>query len=163
MTEQARKPIRPYVRLGLVGLGLCAVALSLNLRQNLPAWLGDMFFWQIVSGIALSLLLGYQYALLIARRFGRALDVQFHGHWHRYAGIAMIFLFALHAIRFGYAWTSSLSLVFLLAAASGLMNRETMRYRSKPLYLLWFGLHVGLSAALLPLALLHIWVALAFK
>ena len=72
-------------------------------------------------------------------------------------------LFALHAVRFGYGWTHILSVVFLLCAASGLMNREVVRYRSQATYNFWFWCHIALASALLPLIAVHIWVALAYQ
>ena len=84
-------------------------------------------------------------------------------HWWCSLGAATAALFAAHAVRFGYGWTSALSLSFLALAASGLMNREIMRYRATWAYNLWLFLHVALSAALVPLALVHVWVALAYE
>ena len=44
-----------------------------------------------------------------------------------------------------------------------MLNREVLGYRSNLLYLIWLALHIGLSAAMVPLITVHIWVALAYQ
>lgn len=163
MNRPTRPEQKPYFRIGLAILLLATLSFLSDARLLLQGPIAEWFTWQILSGFTLSLLLAFQFALLFARLFGTAEQVRRHYHWHRYLGIALTVLFALHAVRFGYAWTSALSLLFFASALSGLMNRETMRYRNKALYLFWYGIHVAVSTILVPVAVLHIWVALAFK
>lgn len=154
---------RPYAILGLLGLALAIAALAADMRSAVDWLLPGRFAWQVVTGLILALAMGYQWLLLVARLSGRAAMVQRRYRWHRWIGAAMTVLFVLHAVRFGYGWTSTLATVFLLTALTGLLNREVIPYRSRWHYMLWFGAHVALSAFLVPLTALHIWVALAFE
>ena len=142
-----------------LGLGL----LLLRHRDLVADWLADWLLWQIATGVVLTTLLVYQWSLLAARLAKHAPASRTHYHWHRYIGVVMTMLFILHAVRFGYYWTSALAIVFLLNGLAGLLNKEVIRYKSRGAYLVWYGLHVGLSAILMPLTALHIWVALAFE
>jgi hypothetical protein len=153
---------RPYALAALAALTAALVVLGAGLAPGirLGAW---GLAWQVVTGGALLGAVAWQWMLLIARMTGPAETVLRHYARHRLVGAATAALFAAHAVRFGYGWTSALSLTFLLLAASGLLNREIMRYRAKWTYNLWLFLHVALSAALLPLALVHVWVALAYE
>ena len=153
---------RPYALAALAALTAALVVLGAGLAPGirLGAW---GFAWQVLTGSALFGAVAWQWQLFLARLSGPAASVQRHYSLHRLVGAATAALFAAHAVRFGYGWTSALSLSFLALAASGLMNREIMRYRATWAYNLWLFLHVALSAALVPLALVHVWVALAYE
>ena len=75
----------------------------------------------------------------------------------------MTYLFALHAVRMGHTWMTLLSVVFFLIALTGVLNREVLRYRQNWIYLVWLSAHIGLSAMMVPLVALHVWVALAYQ
>lgn len=163
MTALIRSAARSYGSWGVVLLVMGAGMLALHHRDYVTGYLADWFAWQIVTGAALAGLMIYQWGLLAARLSGNAEASRARYRWHRYVGVAMTGLFILHAVRLGYHWTSALTVVFLLNGAVGLMNRELVRYRTRGRYLLWYGGHVALSAILVPLVVLHIWVALAFE
>jgi len=129
----------------------------------MQSWPVNWFLWQIFTGLILAGLLIYQWALLAARLVGTPQSARRHYHWHRYVGVVMTALFILHAVRFGHYWTSALAIVFLLNGFVGLLNKEAVAYKTRGLYLIWYGLHVSLSAVLMPLTAVHIWVALVYE
>jgi predicted ferric reductase len=163
MTALIKSAARSYAVWGAV---LLVIGLGLLLFQNrepLGARLFGGFLWQVATGATLSALMIWQWGLLAARLSGTAIQVQRQYNWHRYAGIALIALFILHAPRFGFYWTSGLAMVFLANGLVGLLNREIIPWRRRGHYLIWYGLHVALSAILIPLSAVHIWTALAFE
>ncbi|MEQ8340200.1 MAG: hypothetical protein RID15_16460 [Marinovum algicola] len=153
---------RPYVMLGLLALAFAVAALTAGTAFR-PWPLGGTLTWQVVTGTLLLTGMGYQWMLLRARTGGTAADVRRHYAAHRWVGVGLVLVFALHAVRFGHAWTSALALCFVAIAATGLLNREVIPYRSRWLYRAWLWLHIALSSALIPLVALHIWVALTYQ
>lgn len=152
-----RTPKPAYFRLGLGALALGLLSVS-----GLP--LPDhALTWQVITGAAMAGLMIYQWVLLLARLTGRQSDVIRHTAWHKIAGVALILLFALHVPRFGYMWTSIITLVFLANAVVGVMNRETLRIKHPRFQTMWLWLHTCLSAMLMPLVALHIWIALIYE
>ncbi len=152
----------PYVPLILFAVVFAGVPLSSEIKSVLAQPLTG-FAQQVVTGTLLLGLLGYQWVLFFLRvtkdnRNARKVLVR-----HRWVGAAATLLFALHAVRFGHVWMSTLSAVVFLIALTGVLNREVLRYRSNVIYLLWLVVHIGLSAALVPLVVVHIWVALAYQ
>ena len=163
MSTPIRFSFKLYAGVGVFLVLLALVMLSINYRAFFTLQQADWFIWQTVTGATLGLALLYQFALMIARIGKDAKGSQTHFKWHRYVGIAMLFVFILHAVRFGHALTLVLSVVFLLNSLMGVLNREVVRYPNKRLFYVWYAAHVGLSAILLPLAVLHAWVALAYE
>lgn len=153
----------PYALLGLAGILLAILALAADFRAAVADVMPGWYVWQVATGTALVAAMAYQWLLLAARLARHTPDAQRRYRWHRWVGAGMTLVFVLHAVRFGYGWNSTLAVVFLLAAASGLMNRELVPYRTRGHYLIWFGVHVALSALLVPLTALHVWVALAYE
>ncbi|MCJ7873832.1 hypothetical protein Q4577_13870 [Marinovum sp. 2_MG-2023] len=152
---------RPYAMLGLFGLALITTVFTAGVALR-PAF--DLTLsWQIVTGALLVTGMAYQWMLLVARQTGKAAEVRRHYAAHRWVGVGMTLLFAVHAVRFGHAWTSVLAMCFIAVAATGLLNREVIPYRSKLLYNVWLWLHIALSSALIPLTALHIWIALTYQ
>ncbi|SMP23873.1 hypothetical protein [Shimia sagamensis] len=152
----------PYVLIILIALGLGMILLSSEAKSVLAKPLTG-FSQQVATGLLLLGLLGYQWVLFFKRvtkdnRNARQAVVR-----HRWVGTAATLLFAIHAVRFGHVWMSTLSAVVFLVALTGVLNREVLRYRSNMIYLVWLLVHIGLSAALVPLVAVHIWVALAYQ
>jgi len=158
-----KSAVRSYAVWGGVLLCLGLGLLMVHHRDLVAGWQSNWFVWQVVTGLILTAMLIYQWALMAARLAQNAPASRRHHHWHRFVGVGMTVLFILHAVRFGYYWTSALAIVFLLNGLTGLLNKEVIRYRSRGNYLAWYGLHIGLSAILMPLTALHIWVALMFE
>lgn len=153
---------RPYVFLGLMGLGITLAVLTLGGAMQSVGLTGSLT-WQVTTGALLLTGMIYQWLLLFAREEGDAAKVRRHYAAHRWVGVAMTLLFAAHAVRFGHAWTSAVAWTFLAVAATGLLNREVIRYRSRWLYLLWLWVHIALAAALVPLIAFHVWIALTYQ
>ena len=119
---------------------------------------------QAASGLALTTLIIYQWLLLTGRMSLQKLQVvRTRYQAHRWVGVAAMVLFGIHAVRMGYGWTNALSLTFISLSVTGLMNREIIRYRSPWLFNVWLWTHIALASALMPLLLIHIWVALAYE
>lgn len=154
-----RTPYMPRILFAVVFAG---VLLSSEIKSVLAHPLSG-FAQQVVTGTLLLGLLGYQWVLFFKRvtkdnRNTRKVLVR-----HRWVGAAATLLFALHAVRFGHVWMSTLSAVVFLIALTGVLTREVLRYRSNVIYLVWLVTRIGLSAALVPLVAVHIWVALAYQ
>lgn len=152
----------PYVPLILFAVVFAAVLLSAELKSALASPLTG-FVQQVVTGTLLLGLLGYQWVLFFKRVTKDSRNAWTVLVRHRWVGAAATLLFALHAVRFGHVWMSALSAVVFLIALTGVMNREVLRYRSNAIYLIWLVTHIGLSAALVPMVAVHIWVALAYQ
>ncbi|TCL09294.1 hypothetical protein BXY66_1339 [Shimia isoporae] len=152
----------PYAFLILMALSLAAVVISREWQTNVLSALGG-FEFQVVTGALLVTGYGYQWLLFfkrVTRDSSRAREVL---KSHRWVGVGMTYVFALHAVRFGHVWMTTLSVVFFLVAFTAVLNRDVLRYRQNWIYLIWLALHIGFSAMLVPLIGLHIWVALAFQ
>lgn len=154
----ARK--RPYLLIGCSGIVLIALFLQMGVMvKTMPV--NVQFIWQVVTGLLLTMLVIYQCVLLIVRIVGA--NAKSHYKAHRWLGVFSTFVFALHALSFGYGWTMALVIVFILSAITGMLNREIVRYLKPWKYKLWYWSHVTLSINLLPLVAVHIWVALAYE
>lgn len=153
---------RPYANALFLALGLVVLALwsdgSLPAQLALPA-----FDFQVVTGLLLLLCLMVQWILFGKRLLRSARNMRQHVVLHRWSGVAATLLFSAHAIRMGHVWMTMLSVTFFLVAVTGVLNREVMGYRSNVLYLMWLACHIGLSAVMMPLIAVHIWVALAYQ
>lgn len=152
----------PYAVLILMALSLAVLVIAQDLQSGALVAL-SAFEFQVVTGALLVTGLCYQWVLFFKRvlrdtRNARAVTVN-----HRWVGVGMTYLFALHAVRLGHTWMTVLSAVFFLIAMTGVLNREVLRYRQNWIFLTWLALHIGLSAMLVPLVALHIWVALAYQ
>jgi hypothetical protein len=115
----------------------------------------------VVTGISLLSALGFQWYLL-RKRWLKTMT-RFDLVMHRWIGVLATFFFALHAARVGHSWMIVLTIVFVLTALTGLMNKEVMKYPQRWMYLLWLGLHISLSTIMLPMIAVHVWVALAYQ
>lgn len=162
MTDTSRPPSRlPRYALIAVLTALAAPPAVLISEQIAEGPRG--LAWQIVTGSLLTMGLAHQWCLSLARILGDARAATSLLAWHKWAGIAMLVAFILHAPGFGHVWTSTLAAVFLACAFLGAFNRETMRRMGRGMYLAWFGLHTALAAVLVPMALTHIWIALVYE
>ncbi|MDA7427120.1 hypothetical protein PGB28_01515 [Primorskyibacter aestuariivivens] len=154
---------RPYVILGLIGLSLVVLVFTAETALQPTRWAGSLS-WQVATGTALLAAILYQWVLLWVRdRKAPARKQRKHYTAHRWVGVATTLLFAVHAVRFGHAWTSVLAVTFIAVAATGLLNREVIPYRSSWLYHLWLWVHIALASALLPLIAVHVWIALSYQ
>lgn len=152
----------PYAGAVFLGLALVIAALSVEVSALELQPFARLSF-QVVTGALLLTCLSYQWVLFAKRVLKDARGMRSHVKLHRWVGVSATLLFAVHALRVGHVWMTLLSAVFFLVALTGFLNREVLGYRSNLLYLIWLALHIGLSAAMVPLIAVHIWVALAYQ
>jgi len=150
----------PYLMLGVLGALMVLAFVQLDvLARTVPV--GVLFIWQVCTGMLVTALVFYQMLLLVFRVCG--IKTQAHYKAHRWVGASSITVFAFHAVGFGYAWTNMLAVCFALSAITGLLNREVINYKHKWIYIFWYWCHVTISINLIPLIIIHIWVALSFE
>lgn len=146
-----------------LGWGIAAVVLALAAMVIGPDVIARSFSWQVLSGTALLVCMIYQWTVFVQRFTKTTTNALQHFLAHRWVGVAATVLFALHAVRPGEVWMTALSIIFMGIAVTGLLNREVVKYRKQWMYLAWLGLHMCLSAMLVPFLLVHIWAALAYQ
>ncbi|MFY0597232.1 MAG: hypothetical protein JXQ85_12445 [Cognatishimia sp.] len=153
-----RAPHVPWVILGLW-------LIFMTVWQQYLDWLPVMsaFAWQLVTGLTLLGFVVYQWILLLKRMCNDTRNARFHMMAHRWVGVAATYMFILHAVRMGHTWTTGLAMVFFLLGVTGVLNRQVLKYRQPWIHAVWQFCHIGLSAVLLPLVIVHIWVALAYQ
>lgn len=154
-----RVPYASWILLALL-MGLIAISREWQTAYFEPSL---RFNLRVTTGTCLLICLCFQWVLLVGRVTRKNVNTRKVLITHRWVGVATTYLFALHAVRFGYVWMTSLSAVLFLVALTGVLNRDVLRFRKNWIYLLWLACHIGLSAALMPLVAVHIWVALAYQ
>jgi hypothetical protein len=132
------------------------------MRAKLPAPVG-VFTWQILTGLGLLGLFVHQWIVVIRKWTGVRRRGDASKFWHIVVGLGMLVAFVLHAPRIGHAGSLALAAVFLANSALGMTHFLVMRARSQRLFLTWTFLHYGLSLVMIPLIVIHIWAAIAFK
>ncbi len=153
---------QPYLILGGFTVVLALLALF-ELIQGVLSPATPEFLWQWITGSLLVIALTYQWYLFYLRQTQRTQHARFHYLAHRWVGVTATGVFALHAISAGHMWTSALAIVFVLTAITGILNREIIPYPQRWMYLVWFWVHMTLSTVMIPLVLIHIWVALLYQ
>ncbi|MEM1237079.1 MAG: hypothetical protein AAGI10_08925 [Pseudomonadota bacterium] len=149
-----------------LGWGIAAVFFALLAAIAGPEEMGALtrsFSWQVVTGSALTVCMIYQWTVFAQRFTKDTKNARQHYNAHRWVGVGATLLFAIHAVRPGHAWMTALAVVFIGIAVTGLLNREVVKYRKQWMYLAWLGMHMCLSAILVPLLAIHIWAALAYQ
>lgn len=149
----------PYAYAGLFAVALSAFSLLIRLQDSvIPA--ASYFVWQTVTGTILISVIGFQWVLMGRRWAGQMARKDVVSH--RWSGVFATLVFALHATRIGHTWMTIVTVVFFLVAITGILNKEVLKFKNRATYLVWLALHVLLSVALVPLAMVHIWIALVF-
>ena len=143
-------------------LAVAVVSVALRLPERLPLPVAQLT-WQILTGSVLLGLYIFQWRVFLDRWMGRGGRSEAHVVTHRWVGAAMLLLFAVHALKLGYGLSLVLAVVFLANGLVGLMSRREIPLRGPNQVLVWTFVHVALSASLLPLIALHVWVALSFE
>lgn len=146
-----------------LGWGIVAVVLALLAMALGPDLIARSFPWQVVTGTALLVCMLYQWMIFIQRFTQTTTNARQHYLAHRWVGVAATLLFAAHAVRPGEMWMTAVAILFIALAVTGLLNREVVKYKKQWMYFAWLGLHMMLSAMLLPLVAVHIWAALAYQ
>jgi hypothetical protein len=114
-----------------------------------------------ITGCALLASLLYQLWLARVRshgslRGGSALT------WHRVVGALGPVLLLAHATGPGYRYQTALFVLFLVNTAFGLAQRRIARWLGRA-YPLWLVAHGVMSAALVPLAIFHAYIAAYYR
>jgi ferredoxin-NADP reductase/CRP-like cAMP-binding protein len=155
--------IRMWTILGLTGLYLLQALLGLtwsaleNAQQSM--------LYSSITGLALVALIAYQWVLPTLRLRGQLKRAIRHYEWHKKLGLATPVLLYLHSVTLGYAYAFVLAVVWLSNGVVGALDKTLIkdaRQREKyegP----WLIAHVVLSCLVLSLALVHIYVAYAYK
>ena len=143
-------------------LTVAMVSVVLRLPEHLPLPVARLT-WQIATGSVLLGLYIFQWRVLLDRWAGRGGRSEAHVRIHRWVGAAMLLLFAIHALKPGYGLSLVLAIVFLANGLVGSLSRHEIPLRGPKQVLVWTFVHVALSASLLPLIALHVWVALSFE
>jgi hypothetical protein len=155
-----------YLPLGLVVTGCTggAFALGLGGRRLVEGLSKDAIFaYAVATGIALVLAILWQWRLYFVRRSRSVSRIQREYSLHRWLGILPIALLAVHMGKPQASLMSLMSYGLLVSSMSGLFNHEILRQRHPHIRKAWLILHVGSAGFILPLILLHVWAALAFK
>ncbi len=158
---------QPFAKTWFVwgSVALSALALSIFLRDYVNDatprdWLK---LWRYLTGIVLVALFAWQWTLFFARRSRDTALIRTRYKLHKYIGVALLFLFVLHAGTIGTGITAMIALGVVLIALTGLFSAEVLFLSPEQLRRARLFLHYAISAALIPLILLHIWTALAYK
>lgn len=149
----------PYAYMGLFAVVVAAVNLAASLQVIALPGVSD-FLWQVVTGCLLLAVLLQQFWMM-RRRWTSTLK-RADLIVHRWAGVAAVFLFALHAVRLGHIWMTVVTVLFFVITLTGVFNKEILRFQTRAAYLTWLAIHVAASVSILPLIAIHIWVALAY-
>lgn len=152
-----------YFLAGAGALAALALALSTGMRAGPMLPKEVSFAWSVTTGLALLACVLSQWLLFAARLTGRNKDAIRHYRHHRTIGVAALVLFVLHAASMGYAALSVMVAAFLTVSITGIFNPEVVLFGRPWMKPVWSFLHIGLAGLILPLALLHVWAALAFK
>lgn len=160
MREQVLRMTRTrYAWVGVFLVTFVAISVASNF-QSLMVPKDIRFLWQCISGSTLLGAMCFQWYLMRKRWLRRmsARDLVLH----RWMGVTAVFLFALHAPRLGHTWMLAITVIFISIALTGIFNKDILRFRSRTSYFIWLALHIGLSLAIAPLIVVHIWVALTY-
>jgi predicted ferric reductase len=121
------------------------------------------FAYAIASGFLLTAAMLWQWRLYLVRRSGEARRIQREYKLHRWLGILPMILLVAHMGKPNGSLLSIVSGLLLLSSLSGLLNNEIVRQKVRWARTLWLTLHIGSAALILPLIILHVWAAFAFK
>ena len=117
------------------------------------------------SGLALFLLILHQWLLPIYRVIydmeGEALEKK--TNTHNWLGAISPLVFFLHSAKPNYGLLLILSILFFLNLLFGLLNDNISRFKHFDYYGLGIALHILLSATILILSFLHIWIVFFFN
>ncbi len=100
----------PYAVLILMALSLAGLVISQEWQTGVLSVLSG-FELQVVTGSMLMTGLCYQWVLFFKRAFRQTRNARAVLINHRWVGVGMTYLFALHAVRLGHTWMTLLSLV----------------------------------------------------
>jgi hypothetical protein len=127
--------------------------------------------YRIATGSLLLAFIGHQWYLGYLRFTGPPLAriskllAPTASPWHRYLGVVAPVLLYLHSVSLGVAYTFVLSLLFVLNAMFGALDKtliSSLEHR-QIFQRIWLMVHVPSSSMITVLALIHMVYALAYK
>ncbi|GEO13008.1 hypothetical protein MAE02_07040 [Microvirga aerophila] len=121
------------------------------------------FAYTVASGLLLTVAMLWQWRLYVVRRSGEGRRIQREYRLHRWLGILPMILLVAHMGQPNGSLLSVTSGLLMLSSLSGLLNNEIVRQKARWVRTLWLTLHIGSAALILPLVVLHVWAAFAFK
>ena len=151
------------VGLAVTSVTVAAVLLGWGGRSLARFSSNGAFMYALVTGALLILSMSWQWRLYFARRSRKAAAFQRADKNHRWAGIIPIGLLTLHIGGPGGTLLAALSYGLLVSCISGLFNPEILRPKHPFNRSVWLWTHVVFAAAIIPIAILHIWAVFAFK
>jgi hypothetical protein len=155
-----------YLPLGLAALGLVAAALLLGVggRRLLQGSSGDVVFaYAAATGFCLVICFAWQWRLHLARYDRDGGRIRREYIRHRWVGIIPALILICHIGGPNASLMSIISYAFLASSLVGLFNQEIVDLGSGRLKTFWLVTHIGLASLIVPLILVHIWAALAFR
>jgi hypothetical protein len=84
-------------------------------------------------------------------------------NYHKWIGSLFLVLLLVHAAGFGFRLKSLLAACVIVIVFTGLFHSHVLATRSRELSRAWEWVHLGISAFLMPLVMIHAWAAFAFK
>jgi len=154
-----------HLRVGLLLFLVAAIVLPLQLVDT-----GRLFSQAIeprivhlLTGGILAFTFVWQWRLFVSRYSGPQMESASQLSTHQWVGNLIILCLLIHAATFGFRSQIILSATLLTIIGTGLLHSTVVKLRSPTLQHIWKWLHVGLAGAIVPLILLHIWSAFAFK
>jgi hypothetical protein len=149
---------------GLTLFGLFSLLNGFGLSSLLIGFDFTSRAWSIVTGLIIGLCFLWQWRLHFKKVItGTAHDTDIELATHRWVGAFMIALLFVHATSMGFAIRTLLSYCLLIIVMSGLFHTQFLKKGLKFGEKTWKFLHLGVSALILPLIILHAWIALAYK
>ncbi len=148
-----------YPIVALIGFVILISAVLLQIQNQIIAT-DYAFVWRTLTGSMLLSTFVYQINFMWIRWINAATGNSLNAH--RWVGVASVFLFALHIPRIGSILMFLISIVYVLVAVTGELNKQVIAFKTRAGYLTWFALHVSLSLALIPMIMAHVWIALAY-
>lgn len=132
------------------GYGLKGLAVRLG---------ADAKAYAIITGLLLLVVLLVQWRLFFFRRSKEAQLARAELGRHRWYGVLFVVLLLAHGGSFGVGLASFLAGAVIIVSVAGLLFKPI--FRKSPF--VWRWVHIGVSAILLSLVILHAWAGLVFQ
>lgn len=151
-----------YRHYWLMGLTLVVAVFAYHLSDAVR-WqeLVPNYWPRAMTGLALAGVVAWQWRFYFHRRKYRHTSATAKTA-HKYAGLAALPLFAVHAPGWGHGVAFLLSACLVLDCLVGLFNTEIFKAGSKTFYYAWLGTHIFLSVLIPILLVAHLYQVIWF-
>ncbi|WP_136481295.1 hypothetical protein [Cognatitamlana onchidii] len=150
--------------LGLVLLVAFLLQYVLKLEWEWLYILQEQQMYKRWSGLALALLITFQWVLTLTRTIGKwrkhAMNMQ---TIHKWLGAVSPLFFYIHSMALGYGYLLLLSYIFFSNTLLGYLNLDVIKNNSDALFKGWMIAHVALSIIVTILMLFHIVMVFYYK